>query len=167
MNEPILKQKYISNLDTIFADESIIENDNYENDPGTPNNTILIIVLPNHQVPSSSGTQNSNISSDKEDIEDVISGLKVKFFTQVKYVYNKNTKKFIIKQFVCQVKNISKGIKGRSILCSFMREYKCSKNTFIIPNIEDLWDATTENFIKKLQILKEKRGKYNFNSSLQ
>lgn len=107
----ILKQNDINNLEIIFDDESIIETDNYEDDPGTRNNPILTIVPPNDQVTSTSGTQNSYISPDREDIEDVISSLMVNDFIQVKYLYYKNTKKSMIKQFVCQVKNISKSIK--------------------------------------------------------
>lgn len=84
---------------------------------------------------------------------------------EVKYLYNRKTKKSMVKQFVCQVKNISKGINGHSLLCSFMREYKGSRNTFIFPTVDDLWDVMPENIIKKLQIVNEKRGKYNFNSS--
>lgn len=163
-NESTQEPYDINNMEIIFANENIIESDNNEDDPGIPNNPILIVVPPNDPVPSTSETQNmiSNISS-----EEVISSLKVNDFIQVKFLYNNNTKKSTTKQFVCQVKQITKGIKGLSLLCRFIREYKGSKNAFIFPVIEDLWYVIAENVIKKLQIVSEKRGIYNFNTSLE
>lgn len=92
--------------------------------------------------------------------------MKVTDFIQVKYLYDKNTKKSTLKHFVCQIKAITKSIKGLIFISSFMRGYKGSKSTFVYPDVEDIMEVTAENIVKKLQIIHEKRGKYMFNTLL-
>jgi len=47
-----------------------------------------------------------------------------------------------------------------------MRGYKGSKSTFVYPDVEDMMEVTSENIVKKLHIIHEKRGKFMFNISL-
>lgn len=109
-------------------------------------------------------TLDLNIFSDEEeDIEDMVSSLKENDFIQVQFLYNKNTKRSTIKQFVCQVKKHNKGHQR----CVSTLQLHERIHTFIFPDVEYLWDVTTENVVKKLQIVQEKRGKYNFNTLLQ
>lgn len=92
--------------------------------------------------------------------------MKVTDFIQVKYLYDKNTKKSTFKHFLCQIKAMAKSIKGLIFICSFMRGYKGSKSTFVYRDVEDIMEVTAENIVKKLYIIHEKRGKYMFNTLL-
>ncbi|KAL5245998.1 hypothetical protein ACI65C_013406 [Semiaphis heraclei] len=135
-------------IEVIFDCDNIIQPDSDTENVGEQNNPILIIVPPDDQLPSSSGTQ--AINSEKEDnIENIILSLKVTDFIQVKYLYDKNTKKSTFKHFVCQIKAITKSIKGLIFISSFMRGYKRSKSTFVYPDVEDIMEVTAENIVKK------------------
>lgn len=72
-----------------------------------------------------------DLNSSENECEDPTLNLKVNDFIKVECLYNEGSKKETYKQFVCQIKNITKGIRGLSFICSFMRGHKNSKEKFV------------------------------------
>lgn len=78
----------------------------------------------------------------------------------------KEFKKETYKLFIYQIKNVTKGIRRLSFLCSFTRGYESSKEKFVFPNMKDIYEIFEKNVSKKLNIVQENRGKYIFDTIL-
>lgn len=57
------------------------------------------------------------------------------------------------KLFIYQIKNVTKGIRRLSFQCSFIRGYEGSKEKFVFPNMQDIYEVFEKNVSKKLNIV--------------